>query len=169
MIISEMIKDSGALKVGSFTLSSGKKSSYYVDKYLFETSPGILKKISEEMIFRIEREFDIIAGPEMGAIPLITALSLKTEKPFLIVRKKDKDYGTKSKIEGNLKEGDKVLFVEDVTTTGESLLKAIRTVEEAGGVITEVLIVVDREEGAVERMKKLGYDVKVLLRMRELI
>jgi orotate phosphoribosyltransferase (EC 2.4.2.10) len=169
MIISEMIKDSGALKVGSFTLSSGKKSSYYVDKYLFETSPGILKKISEEMIFRIEREFDIIAGPEMGAIPLITALSLKTEKPFLIVRKKDKDYGTKSKIEGNLKEGDKVLFVEDVTTTGESLLKAIRTVEEAGGVIMEVLIVVDREEGAVERMKKLGYDVKVLLRMRELI
>jgi len=169
MIISEMIKDSGALKVGSFTLSSGKKSSYYVDKYLFETSPGILKKISEEMIFRIEREFDIIAGPEMGAIPLITALSLKTEKPFLIVRKKDKDYGTKSKIEGNLKEGDKVLFVEDVTTTGESLLKAIRTVEEAGGVITEVLIVVDREEGAVERMKKLGYDVNVLLRMRELI
>jgi orotate phosphoribosyltransferase (EC 2.4.2.10) len=121
------------------------------------------------MIFRIEREFDIIAGPEMGAIPLITALSLKTEKPFLIVRKKDKDYGTKSKIEGNLKEGDKVLFVEDVTTTGESLLKAIRTVEEAGGVITEVLIVVDREEGAVERMKKLGYDVNVLLRMRELI
>ncbi|RZN73042.1 MAG: orotate phosphoribosyltransferase [Candidatus Methanolliviera hydrocarbonicum] len=169
MIISEMIKDSGALKVGSFTLSSGKKSSYYVDKYLFETSPGILKKISEEMIFRIEREFDIIAGPEMGAIPLITALSLKTEKPFLIVRKKDKDYGTKSKIEGNLKEGDKVLFVEDVTTTGESLLKAIRTVEEVGGVITEVLIVVDREEGAVERMKKLGYDVNVLLRMRELI
>jgi len=169
MIISEMIKDSGALKVGSFTLSSGKKSSYYVDKYLFETSPGILKKISEEMIFRIEREFDIIAGPEMGAIPLITALSLKTEKPFLIVRKKDKDYGTKSKIEGNLKEGDKVLFVEDVTTTGESLLKAIRTVEEAGGVITEVLIVVDREEGAVERIEKLGYDVKILLRMRELI
>jgi orotate phosphoribosyltransferase len=169
MVLSEMIKDSGALKFGSFVLSSGKKSSYYVDKYLFEVSPRILKKISEEIIFRIEREFDIIAGPEMGAIPLITALSLKTEKPFLIVRKKEKYYGTKSKIEGNLREGDKVLFVEDVTTTGESLLKAIKTVEEAGGIITEVLIVVDREEGAVERIKKLGYDVKVLLRMKELI
>ncbi len=169
MILSEMIKDSGALKVGSFVLSSGKKSSYYVDKYLFETSPRILKKISKEMIFHIEREFDIIAGPEMGAIPLITALSLKTEKPLLIVRKKEKDYGTRSMIEGDLKDGDEVLFVEDVTTTGESLLNAIRTVEEAGGVITEILIVVDREEGAVERIEKLGYDVKVLLRMRELI
>lgn len=170
MKLIDMIKRSNALKVGDFTLSSGRKSRYYVDKYLFETSPKILKEIVKEIISRTTGEYDKIAGLELGGVPLATALSLFTDKPFIIIRKKEKEYGTKALIEGSMNEGDKVLIIEDVTTTGHTLIQGINIIEENGGIIKEIVIVVDREEGAIERLREMGYiNVKVLVRLNEII
>jgi len=165
-----MIKRSNALKIGEFTLASGKKSRYYVDKYSFETSPEVLKKIVAEIISKTTEEYDKIAGLELGGVALITALSLYTDKPFLIIRKKEKNYGTRSLIEGAMEEGDKILIVEDVTTTGSTLIHGIKVIERYGGIIKEIFIVVDRGEGAIERLKDLGYNnVKILVRLNELL
>lgn len=169
MNLTDMIKRSNALKIGDFTLASGKKSRYYVDKYIFETSPHILKKIAEEVTLKTTHEYDKIAGLELGGIPLATVLSLFTDKPFLIIRKKEKEYGTKSLIEGLMNNGDKILVIEDVTTTGNSLLFGLNAIEKNGGTVEEIFIVVDREEGAVERLKNLGYNnINVLVRLSEL-
>lgn len=170
MELTDMIKRSNALKIGKFTLASGKKSRYYVDKYIFETSPEILKKIVEEITLKTTEEYDKIAGIELGGVPLATALSLSTGKPFLIIRKKEKDYGTRALIEGLMDKGDNILIVEDVTTTGNTLIRGLNIIEQIGGIIKEIFIVVDREEGAVERLKDLGYNnIRVLVRLNELL
>lgn len=170
MELTDMIKRSNALKIGEFTLASGKKSRYYVDKYIFETSPEILKKIIEEITLKTTEEYDKIAGIELGGVPLATALSLSTGKPFLIIRKKEKDYGTRALIEGLMDKGDNILIVEDVTTTGNTLIRGLNIIEQIGGIIKEIFIVVDREEGAVERLKDLGYNnIRVLVRLNELL
>jgi len=96
---------------------------------------------------------DKIAGPALGAVPIATAVSLKTKKPLIIIRKEKKGYGTSKLIEGTIKEGDKVAIIEDVTTTGNSLLRAIRIIEENGGRVRRAFVIVDREEGRKRTFK----------------
>jgi orotate phosphoribosyltransferase len=113
--------DEGAILFGSFVLASGKESDYYINVKKLTTNPKALKLIAELMAERIEVggiEFDRVAGPELGAVPIATALALETGKPLVIVRKKPKGHGTGSQIEGEVKPGERVLLVEDVTTTG---------------------------------------------------
>jgi len=112
--------------------------------------------------------FDKIAGPELGAIPLATVLSLETGKPFVIVRKTEKGYGTSKFIEGELKENEKVVLIEDVLTTGNQALAAARKVEETGARVVMILGVIDREEGARENIEKAGYRLKTVFTKSEL-
>ena len=94
---------------GDFILSSGRRSSYYLDKYRIETRPDILGVVAEGIVPKIPSETDLLAGPELGAIPLVTAVGLKTGIPFLLVRKKAKDYGTKKVVEGLYEKGQNVV------------------------------------------------------------
>ncbi len=152
-----MIFEENAIRFGHFVLTSGKESSYYIDIKKLITNPKALKLIAELMQRKAEAlkiEFDRVAGPELGAVPIATALALKTEKPLLIVRKKKKEHGTGKQIEGEIREGDRVLLVEDVTTTGGSVLRAAEILEEKGAKITAISVVVDREEGAGERIRR---------------
>ncbi|MCX8173370.1 MAG: orotate phosphoribosyltransferase [Thermoplasmata archaeon] len=162
-----LLKGCGALKFGKFVLTSGKESNYYVDIKLAVTKPEILSKIAEMMAVHVENE-KLIAGMELGAVPLATAVSLKTNKPFLIIRKGERTHGTMKQIEGEFKPGDEVVLVEDVCTTAGSVLKSIDILRNSGCVVNKAIVVVDREEGGGEAVAAKNVKLLSLLKAREL-
>ena len=121
------IKETSYLE-GDFTLRSGKKSKYYLDKYLFETCPDILKGLGDEFANYVTDDVTLIAGAELGGVALAAATAMATGKNWIIVRNSKKGYGTGKMVEGVLKTGDVVLLVEDIATTGGQVLEAARTV-----------------------------------------
>jgi orotate phosphoribosyltransferase len=136
---------------GDFRLRSGARSSYYIDKYLFTTRPELLQRLAAELAKRVPAGVQRLAGPVLGAVPLVTALSLHTGLPMLIVRvDQPKEYGTSRQIEGSLQPGDRVLLVEDVVTTGGAALAAVDVLRAAGAEVLGAVVVVDREEGGAE-------------------
>lgn len=153
---------------GDFVLSSGLRSTYYFDKYLFETRPSILSRVSEMLADLVPTGVDRIAGPELGAVALATGLSLRTGLPFVIVRKADKDYGTRRLVEGELLEGDRVLLLEDVVSTGAQAIRAANQVIRAGAQVVAVLAVVDREQGGAQNIAAEGYAYRALFSRTEL-
>ena len=167
-MLKESLKECGAFKTGEFTLTSGKKSNFYVDIKQASTNPRILKEIAVKMKEHIKDE-DKIAGMELGAVPLAVALSLECNLPYLIIRKKERAHGTGKLIEGDMNPGDKVLLVEDVTTTGTSVVKAADIVREAKGEVSRVIVVVDREEGAYELLKDHQITLVPLVKVSEMI
>jgi orotate phosphoribosyltransferase len=156
MNLIESLKECGALKFGDFVLASGKKSNYYVDIKKASTSPTILKKIAELMANQVEE--DRIAGMELGAVPIAVALSLETNKPCLIIRKETKAHGTQKRIEGEFNKGETVVVVDDVTTTGGSLVQSVLVLRSEGLTVEKVLTVVDREEGGREAVEETGVE-----------
>jgi orotate phosphoribosyltransferase len=164
------LKACGAVRYGDFTLASGKKSMYFIDFKKASTDPKTLKLIARQAAFRIKQmDVNIIAGVELGGVPLATAVSMETELPLLIVRKAVKDYGTKSRFVGDIKPEDKLVMLEDVTTSGGSVMNAIEVVRETGANIKFVISVVDREEGAKENLKEAGTELVPLVSASDLI
>jgi orotate phosphoribosyltransferase len=134
---------------GDFVLRSGARSRFYLDKYLFETRPDLLGDIAAGLNDKLApyEPFDLLAGPELGAVALVAALSLVARKPFVIVRKGEKDYGTRRLLEGKAEQGQRVVVVEDIVTSGGAALQAVRVLRGAGLDVRGVLCVVDREQG----------------------
>lgn len=153
---------------GDFVLSSGTRSSYYFDKYLFETRPSILRRIAAAFAERIPPETDRIAGPELGGVALAAAVSLAVGLPFVIVKKSSKAYGTARIVEGELHAGERLVIVEDVITSGAQAIHAARQVERSGGHVLAVLAVIDREQGGLEAISAAGYHFVPLFRRTEL-
>ena len=166
--IAQLIKDVGAIKKGKFKLSNGSLTDYYIDKYVFETHPEVLHAIADEIADRLsDEEIDVIAGPELGAVPLVTAVSLRTNIPSAYIRKGKKHYGTQARIEGQIEKGMRVAIVEDVTTTGGTILETAELVEEVGGIVERMIVIVDRNAEAVENVAEAGYDLEYLARVGE--
>ena len=164
--IADRIKEAGAIKKGKFKLSNGSLTDYYVDKYVFETQPDVLNRVADEIASRIAPdEVDVIAGPELGAVPLVTAVSLRTGIPCAYIRKGQKHYGTQARIEGSIEKGQRVAIVEDVTTTGNTILETAELVEEVGGIPKHLIVVVDRNEGGEENVSEAGYDLEYLVQV----
>ena len=164
-----------ALLRGTFTLRSGRTSTYYLDKYLFSTRPEVLRELGVVFGARVrayERARGIsvarLAGAELGGIPLVTAASLETGLPCLFVRNKKKDYGTAKQLEGVLNRGDTVLLLEDVATTGGQALEAVTSLREAGANVLGVIATIDRCEGARENVEKAGLTFEALFTKTEL-
>jgi orotate phosphoribosyltransferase len=157
-----------ALLRGDFVLSSGERSSYYLDKYLFETQPGILRLLARAMAIRVPADTQRIAGTELGAVALAAALSLETDIPFVIARKSSKDYSTAKAVEGLMEPGERIVVVEDVITTGTQAIRAAGRIREAGGHVSKVLAVVDREEGGAAAIADAGLALDVLFTRRGL-
>ncbi len=153
---------------GDFLLRSGRRSKYYLDKYLFETQPEILAELGRRLAERAGAGVDRIAGAELGAVPLAAATSMASGKPYVIVRNKKKDYGTSKPIEGLLKKGEAVLLVEDVVTSGGQLLEAAKTLEEAGVRVERIVAVIDRGEGGRENIEAAGYSFESILTKTDL-
>jgi len=162
------LKACGALQFGTFTLASGKTSSYYVDIKRAITRPDLLRTIAEAMAPFV-RGASRIAGVELGAVPIAAAVSLASDTPYIIVRKAAKEHGTRHAFEGELNRGDLVLFVEDVVTTGGTLRGAIDRLREHGAVTENCVCVVDREEGGAILLAEVGVRLHALLRVSELV
>ena len=163
-----LLKDNEVFLQGEFTLSSGKKSDYYINMKKAITEPKILSTISKLIYDEIKDDnVDKVAGPALGAVPIATAVSLESELPLLMIRKEKKGYGTSKLIEGELNHGDNVIVVEDVSTTGGSLLKAIKAIEDNGGNVTRAFVVVDRQEGAIEEFDKNNIKLEPLISVNE--
>lgn len=162
------LKQAGALQFGTFTLASGKTSSYYVDIKKAVTRPELLRTIAEG-IAPYARDADRIAGVELGAIPIAASVSLASDKPFVMVRKATKEHGTKHDFEGELRPGDRVLFVEDVVTSGGTLRGAIERLRGHRAVIDDCVCVVDREEGGKMLLAEIGVRLHALLSAKDLM
>ena len=159
----------GAIKYGDFTLTSGKKSSYYFDGRLLSLDPEGAHLISQALLPLLEQVgAKAVGGTTLGADPMVAAVALASQLgggsiPAFIVRKESKSHGTKQNIEGLLIPGTNVAIVDDVCTTGGSLFHAIEAAEEAGCTVVKVVSVLDRNEGGSEKMRSRGYNFSTLL------
>ena len=159
--LAKRVKDAAYLE-GDFLLRSGKRSRYYLDKYLFETQPDILAELGRRLA-EFAGDVDLIAGPELGAVALAAATSMAAGKPFAIVRKGQKDYGTAKLIEGADVGGKTVLLVEDVGTTAGAALEAAETLTQAGAKIKRLVFAMDRMQGARENVEAAGFAFEAIL------
>ncbi len=161
-----------ALLEGDFLLRSGRRSSYYLDKYRFETRPDLLGPLGERLAAAV-REFEPdavrLAGPALGAVALAAAASLAGGLPFVIVRGEAKAYGTANRIEGPFEQGELVCLLEDVVTSGGALAEAVTVLREAGLEVRNAVCVVDREEGGADALARMGVRLRALYRGGELI
>ncbi len=150
------IKETSYLE-GDFTLRSGKKSKYYLDKYLFETCPDILKALGDEFATYASDDVTMIAGAELGGVALAAATAMAVNKNWVIIRNSKKGYGTSKMVEGVLSKGDVVLLVEDIATTGGQVIEAARIITEAGATVKKIVSVIDRKQGALENITEAGF------------
>lgn len=159
---------------GSFTLRSGRTSSYYLDKYKFSTKPAILRQLGPLFAACIEEiseqhgQVVRLAGAELGGIPLVTVASMQTGLPSIFVRNAKKEYGTAKQVEGEVNEGDVVVFVEDVATTGGQALEAVDVLRSLGARVPAIISVIDRQEGARENIEGAGVAFHALFTKRDL-
>lgn len=159
--IEKFLLDNGNIKFGKFTLASGNESDYYVDVKSALLNPQFLLEIAKKASSYITGEK--VAAVELGAVPFGVAVSLETGKNLVIIRKEKKDYGLGKGIEGKLEMGETVTFVEDVTTTGGTLIKAITKLNEIHVRTDRVVVVVDRKEGAKESLEYEGVELVSLV------
>jgi orotate phosphoribosyltransferase len=156
---------------GDFVLRSGRRSNYYLDKYLFETRPELLGPLGDaiaEAVREVEPEAALLAGPELGAVSLAASASLASGLPFVIVRKAAKDYGTSKRLEGAFEEGQLACLVEDVVTSAGAALDAVEALRDAGLEVRNAVCVIDREEGGVDALAREGVDLRALFRVADL-
>lgn len=159
---------SSSLLSGDFTLRSGVVSDRYFDKYQFESDPTLLRDIAQQMAELIPQGTDVLAGLEMGGIPVVTVLSQVTGIPAAFIRKEPKSYGTCRYAEGASLEGKRFVLVEDVVSSGGAILDAASKLESDGFIPTAVLCVIDRETGGHEALEEAGLSLRSLLTASQL-
>jgi orotate phosphoribosyltransferase len=164
-----LLKDADIYKTGEFTLTSGKETDFYVNLKEAMCNPLILRTICDELVVKlIDTEIDKLVGLELAAIPIVSVVSVKSGIPMIMVRKEKKVYGTESQIEGILNKGDHVAIFDDVCTDGLSLNKTIDILENLGGIVSRLFVIVDREEKAYNNMLKRGFTLESLVKVTDL-
>ena len=153
---------------GQFKLRSGQTSSFYWDKYRFESNPIILDAIVDELQKLLPVSFDKLAGLELGGVPLATGLSFKTGKPCLYVRKEAKTYGTCNLVEGGFQAGDAALVIEDVVTTAGQIRTSVSQMRELGLEVEHAFCIIDRESGGRENLAEIGCSLTSVFTLTEL-
>ncbi len=167
------LHEKGIIKFGEFTLSSGKKSSYYVDLRLVSSYPHQFRKmiknlqdlISEEIGFE---NFDTIATVPTGGLVIASALAIETVKPLIYVRTKPKEYGTSKSIEGKIRQGMRVLMIDDVATSGGSIVSSINILKEKGVEVKDAYVIINRLEGAEKLLELEGVKIHQLTDIMEI-
>lgn len=158
----------GIIKFGRFTLKSGIESPFYVDLRPLASDPKILKHLANYLLDMLPLDnFDLICGVPYAALPMATAMSLESYLPLIIKRKEAKAYGTKKLIEGLYQKGQNCLLVEDVITSGKSLLETIPEIENEGITVSDIVVVLDREQGGRQLLESKGYRVHTLFTISE--
>ena len=163
----------GIIKFGDFTLASGKSSSYYVDLRLVPSYPHEFRMMVKYLENQITEEiglenFESIVSVPTGGLIIGSALAIETVKPLIYVRSKPKDYGTSKSVEGKIHDGMKVVMIDDVATTGGSVVNAIKSLTEVNVPVKDAYVIVDRMEGANEALSQLGVKMHSILNILQI-
>lgn len=168
--LAEILISTSCVKFGEFILSSGARSNVYVDMRKIISHPAEfmeLVKICVRIV--VDMKFDVLAGVESGGIPFATALGIELKKPIIYVRKESKNHGLKKLVEGEYRNGDIALVVDDVSTTGNSISRAVETLRSNNIIVNDAFVIVDREEGAREKLEQLNINLHHLITLREIL
>jgi orotate phosphoribosyltransferase len=170
--ISKILNQIGALKFGAFKLTTGKMSPYYIDLRIVPSFPDAFQKICSFYVNFIREKVgttnvERVAGIPVAGIPFASLIAYELAKPFLYIRKKARLHGRERRIEGIIAPGDHVLIIDDLITTGLSLQNAARAILAEGGVVTDAVVLLDRQEGGKERLAKSGITLHALLNITE--
>jgi len=174
-LIAQALTRSGALKFGSFKLRSGVTSPYYIDLTWLLSSPQdfecIVDAVSEKIkALSSSKHIDKLASIELKGALLLPSIAGKLKMPCVIVRKESKAYGLTGRIAGGeVKKGERLVFFDDVVTSGGSKLEGIKPIEQVGGKVETILVVVDREQGGREALERLGYQVMSITTISDLV
>jgi orotate phosphoribosyltransferase len=168
----EILVRTGSLKFGTFKLASGMLSPYYIDLRLLPSDPEAFRRainfyrsvVEPNLATRIQR----LAGIPTAGIAYAAVLAFTISKPFLYVRKEIKEHGRERRIEGLLLPGDKVLVLDDVATTGKNILEAVEAIRGEGGVIEDAVVLLDRQQGAAQNLRKVGVRLHAFATMRQI-
>lgn len=164
----------GALKFGAFKLTSGKMSPYYIDLRIVPSFPDAFQKICDSYVRFVKSEIgtdnvERIAGIPVAGIPFASVVSFNLKKPFLYVRKGARLHGRERRIEGIIAPGNRILLIDDLVTTGLSLQKAARAIVAEGGMVTEAVVLIDRQEGGKEKLARSGLRLHALLSITDIV
>ena len=157
---------------GDFTLRSGRKATHYFDKYRFETQPELLREVGDRLAAHVREhcaDAARLAGPELGAVPLLAAASLSSGLPFVIVRGEAKAHGTANRLEGIWQEGETVCLLEDVVTSGGAAISSVKALRDAGLRCDTAVCVLDREEGGVDELARHAVRLRALFRAADVL
>jgi orotate phosphoribosyltransferase len=162
----------GALEFGVFKLTTGRASPYYIDLRIVPSFPDAFRRVSDSYLKLIRSEvgtesFDRIAGIPTAGIPFASFLAYQLKKPFLYTRPRTRLHGRERRVEGILMPGDRVLLIDDLITTGESLRRATEAIRTEGGIVSDAVVLLDREEGGKEKLAEYEVDLHSLLRASE--
>ena len=160
----------GAVKFGSFTLKSGMQSPIYLDLRIIVSYPALLESIGEAFWSQIEHcTFDLICGVPYTALPIATVISVQHRIPMIMRRKEIKTYGTKKALEGAFKPCQTCIIIEDLITSGSSVLETVEPIEQEQLEVRDIAVLIDREQGGRQKLESLGYNVHALLTMTEIL
>jgi len=170
--VCKILNKIGALQFGTFKLTSGKISPYYIDLRVVPSFPDAFQKVCSFYTSFVKEKigvenFDRVAGIPVAGIPFAALIAYNMKKPFLYIRKGVRLHGRQRRIEGVLAPGDRVLLVDDLVTTGLSLRRAAKAITAEGGVVKDAVVLLDREEGGGEKLRKIGIRLHALLRIGE--
>jgi orotate phosphoribosyltransferase len=170
--VAQMLAKHNCVMVGEFKLTSGIMSPYYVDLRAIPSHPELFDLVTDAYVSEIRSwgfDFKRIAGIATAGIPIGALVAHKMRKPFIYVRKEERTHGTKSLVEGVVEQGDTIMLLDDVATTGGNLIRAVEAIREKGGRVDNVLVLVDREQGAGDNLAKMGVKFTALMTASELI
>lgn len=171
-MICEFIKQTDAMKFGEFTLTSGKKSPFYIDMRLFISYPDIFNKLCEiyvQIIKKENLEADKIAGIPTAGLPIATLVSYKLHLPMIYVRKEPKSHGKTRMIEGVLNPNDRVMLIDDLVTSGNSLIKATRAIRQDKGLVNHAVALLDREQGGRENLHSEKIELTTIISISQIL
>jgi uridine monophosphate synthetase len=168
--LADGLLSAGCIKFGGFTLKSGLKSPIYIDLRQTISHPKLLEQIGAAYLPLLkELKFHRLAGLPYAAIPIATAISLAGNYPMIYPRKEAKVYGTKAEIEGEYHAGETAVIIDDLATTGGSKFEAIEKLTDAGLIVKDVVVLVDRQSGARESLEQAGYSMHAVLTIGQLL
>lgn len=158
----------GAIQFGEFKLKSGQMSSIYINLRKIISYPHLLRDIADAMWEKVkDAQFTLVCGVPYTALPIATCMSLDHDVPMVMRRKEKKDYGTKQMIEGVFQQGQSCLIIEDVITTGGSIVETAADLTDAGLVVNDLVVLIDREQGGRQNLEK-NYRVHTILTLSEI-
>jgi len=171
--LGRVLVKTGALQFGTFTLTSGKMSSYYIDLRIVPSLPEVFKRITDAFVEALKNmvgleKIDAIGGIPTAGLTYATAVAYNLEKPLLYVRKEPREHGTQKRVEGLLRPGWRVLILDDLITTGGSILRAAEAIRSEGGIVEDALVLIDRMERGRERLLASNIQLKALTKITEL-